>query len=472
MINKAVITLLILFNTVILFAQNDALIKSVRVVSDPKKQSEDVNVSKSNSSTTSTFNTENSEPVQTQQNPIVVTPQTELQKLNAINIYNDPNSNDPNRLANFDALLEYVIMFDFNSATVRSRFFGTLKQLGQLLKDNDTLKLEIQGHTDNVGDDFVNVKFSERRANSVKRILVKYGISEERLRITGFGSSVPVVGNTNSTPAERAQNRRVVFKAISDKDLVKVNKIMGKLPENVTERDMRTLKSTMSYENSNDPLEVKWRYKYSILFRYRSSRVGTEYQPLLRALSSVINNNSCLILDMSAHTDSLSSDESNMRLSMKRSQAVWDVLALNGVERTRVEVANFGENKPVNNSENAAEVALNRRVAFTVSPKGCQLNLDSLLTQELLQTYKGQIGNQRIVKSDGKFLIQTGAFQSENSALLMAVKLKDFVPDNIYIVQENGVHRVIIGFTNTRDEAMDVARLVQASGILANPANN
>jgi len=471
MINKAVITLLFFFNTVVLFAQNDVLIKSVRVVSESQKQPEDLNATKSNSATSTPTVIDNSQSVDKQQSPIVVELLTEQQKLDNLNIYNDPNSNDPNRLSNFDALLEYVILFDFNSATVRSRFFGTLKQLGQLLKDNDTLKLEIQGHTDNVGDDFVNVKFSERRANSVKRMLVKFGISEERLRITGFGSSVPVVGNTNSTAAERAQNRRVVFKAISDKDLVKVNKIMGKLPENVTERDMRTIKNTMSYENSTDPFEVKWRYKYSILFRYRGSKVGAEYQPLLQALSNVINNNSCLILDMSAHTDSLSSVESNMRLSIKRSQAVWDVLAFNGVERTRVEVANFGENKPVNNSENAAEIALNRRVAFTVSPKGCQLNLDSLLTQELLQTYKGQIGNQRIIKSDGKFMIQTGAFQSENSALLMAVKLKDFVPDNIYIVQENGLHRVIVGFTNTRDEAMDMARLVQASGILANPAN-
>jgi len=54
---------------------------------------------------------------------------------------------------------------------------------------------------------------------------------------------------------------------------------------------------------------------------------------------------------------------------------------------------------------------------------------------------------------------------------LMALKLKDFVPDNIYIVPDNGLYRVIVGYTETRKEAMDIARVIQASGILANPYN-
>lgn len=471
MINKAVVSLLILLNTFFLFAQNDALIKSVRVAPMDQDETNSINskveAQKSIIPAAQRLNTTYSN-----QKPIYSSTLSDQEKLNQINTYTNPNLYNANNLSNFDALLHYVILFNFNSASVRSEFFGTLKQLGKLLLDNDTLKLEIQGHTDNIGDDFVNLKFSERRANSVKRMLVKYGVSEDRLQIVGFGSSMPVNGNSNSTVAERTQNRRVVFKAVSNKDFIKVNRILGKLPQNVTERDMRTLKNTIRYENTVGPFEVKWRYMYSVLFRYRSSKVDYSYQTLLKALSNVINANPCLMLDMSAHTDSLSSVESNMRLSVKRSQAVWDVLAYNGVDRTRVEVANYGENKPLNNSSNAAEIALNRRVAFKVNPKGCQLNLDSLITQELLHRFDLQIGNQRIVKMDSKFMIQVGAFQSESAAVLMTVKLKDFVPDNIYTVFENGVHRVIVGYTNTREEAMNVARLIHASGILSNPQNN
>ncbi len=51
------------------------------------------------------------------------------------------------------------------------------------------------------------------------------------------------------------------------------------------------------------------------------------------------------------------------------------------------------------------------------------------------------------------------------------MKLKDFVPNNIYIIEDQGFYRVIIGYTNTRREAMDIARLIQAAGVLSNPYN-
>jgi cell division protein FtsN len=68
-------------------------------------------------------------------------------------------------------------------------------------------------------------------------------------------------------------------------------------------------------------------------------------------------------------------------------------------------------------------------------------------------------------------MIQTGAFKTEEFAIMMAIKLKDLLPDNIYIIQDNGLFRVIVGYTQTRKEAVDVARVIQASGILANPYN-
>ena len=399
------------------------------------------------------------------------TQEDSLKLLNKLNPYTDKNTKDPDRIHKYDSLLTYTISFDFNSDVVRSEFYGTIKQLGKMLKENEELKLEIQGHTDAAGDENVNLLFSLRRANSVKRMLVKYGIAENRLRVVGFGEKMPLPGNTNKNAFERAKNRRVVFKPLSDKDLAKIDSISRKAPEDMTLADMRTLRKSIKYADEKDPFEVKWRYNYSILFRYGSAHLQPDYRIVPQALAGVMRDNPCLNLILESHADTESSESFNMQLTMRRSQAVWDALAFHGVERTRIEAENYGEIKPLNKNQNEAEKALNRRVTFKVSPTGCQLNIDSLITQEILRTYKSRISNQIIINHDNQFMIQTGAFKTEQLAIMMALKLKDFVPDNIYIVEDQGFYRVIVGYTNTRREAMDIARLIQASGILSNPYN-
>jgi cell division protein FtsN len=207
------------------------------------------------------------------------------------------------------------------------------------------------------------------------------------------------------------------------------------------------------------------------LFRYGSAHIQPEQQLIPKALAGVILENPCINLILESHADPESSESFNMQLSMRRSQSVWDALVFNGVERTRIEAENYGEIKPLNKNTNEAEKALSRRVTFKASPTGCQLNIDSLITKEILRTYNTRISNQIIINHDNRFMIQTGAFKTEQFAIMMALKLKDFVPDNIYIIEEQGLYRVIVGHTNTRKEAMDIARIIQASGILSNPYN-
>lgn len=77
------------------------------------------------------------------------------------------------------------------------------------LKENPTIKVEIQGHTDNVGNDTDNLILSDHRAKSVYDYVISQGISKSRLRYRGYGESSPVA--TNDTAAGRAQNRRTAF---------------------------------------------------------------------------------------------------------------------------------------------------------------------------------------------------------------------------------------------------------------------
>jgi OmpA-OmpF porin, OOP family len=100
------------------------------------------------------------------------------------------------------------ILFDTGQATLRSESKGDLQSVGELLKQQPALRLEIQGHTDNVGAADLNRRLSESRAAAVKQYLVAtFAIAADRLTTAGFGDSKPVADN--KTEQGRAQNRRV-----------------------------------------------------------------------------------------------------------------------------------------------------------------------------------------------------------------------------------------------------------------------
>ena len=102
------------------------------------------------------------------------------------------------------------IYFATGKATLLSKSFKGLNEVAQVLKDDDGLKLAIDGHTDNTGADNLNQKLSENRAAAVKAYLVKKGIDESRLVSAGYGETQPVADN--KTAAGRQKNRRVELK--------------------------------------------------------------------------------------------------------------------------------------------------------------------------------------------------------------------------------------------------------------------
>jgi OOP family OmpA-OmpF porin len=100
------------------------------------------------------------------------------------------------------------ILFDTGKATIKAESAAILASVGELLKADAALRLEIRGHTDNVGGPAANQKLSEDRAAGVKAYLVKtFGIAADRLTTAGFGDTKPVADNANEKG--RAQNRRV-----------------------------------------------------------------------------------------------------------------------------------------------------------------------------------------------------------------------------------------------------------------------
>lgn len=102
------------------------------------------------------------------------------------------------------------IYFATGKYVLLSRSFAGLKEVAEIMKNDAALKMSIEGHTDNVGSDASNQKLSENRANAVRNYLVRQGVSESQLTVTGFGETQPVADN--KTAAGREKNRRVELK--------------------------------------------------------------------------------------------------------------------------------------------------------------------------------------------------------------------------------------------------------------------
>lgn len=101
------------------------------------------------------------------------------------------------------------VFFETGSAELRPQSAAELDRLAELLTEVPSLKIQINGHTDNVGDDASNQTLSEARAKAVYDYLVAKNISAERLKFKGFGESQPV--ESNDTPEGRGRNRRTEF---------------------------------------------------------------------------------------------------------------------------------------------------------------------------------------------------------------------------------------------------------------------
>ena len=104
--------------------------------------------------------------------------------------------------------VELQIQFDFDKDVVKPEYYPEVERVAGYLKEFSELKVEVQGHTDNVGKPEYNMGLSKRRANSVINLLAdRYGIDRDRLAAKGFGDTEPLT--SNDTEEGRAKNRRI-----------------------------------------------------------------------------------------------------------------------------------------------------------------------------------------------------------------------------------------------------------------------
>lgn len=105
------------------------------------------------------------------------------------------------------------IFFGFNEYSLKPESQVELDRIVRLMTDNPTLRIQINGHTDNIGKAADNLRLSENRAEEVVNYLTQRGIQPERLAFKGFGATQPVADN--NTEENRAKNRRTELKVVS-----------------------------------------------------------------------------------------------------------------------------------------------------------------------------------------------------------------------------------------------------------------
>lgn len=135
----------------------------------------------------------------------------ELQPITAEMVNNNDTSDNNSSTVKekAKAVILKNVFFETGSATLKNTSKVELDKLVILLQDNPTMKIQINGHTDNTGSPENNQTLSLSRATSVMNYLIEKGIENNRLKAKGFGESQPI--NTNDTPEGRRNNRRTEF---------------------------------------------------------------------------------------------------------------------------------------------------------------------------------------------------------------------------------------------------------------------
>lgn len=102
------------------------------------------------------------------------------------------------------------IQFENGKSTIKENSYGILNEVAAVFIENPSYIIEIQGHTDNVGNYQYNIDLSEKRAQAVREYLIEHGVPAERMTAHGYGPDRPLT--SNDTKEGRSVNRRVEFK--------------------------------------------------------------------------------------------------------------------------------------------------------------------------------------------------------------------------------------------------------------------
>jgi OmpA-OmpF porin, OOP family len=106
------------------------------------------------------------------------------------------------------------LIFEIGRAVINPKSYSSLDEVVAMMKENSKVVIQLEGHTDNVGNAEKNLALSQDRVEAVKKYLSSKGIGKDRVKTKAFGGSQPL--STDRTEEARALNRRVEMRVLKD----------------------------------------------------------------------------------------------------------------------------------------------------------------------------------------------------------------------------------------------------------------
>lgn len=194
-------------------------------------------------------------------------------------------------------------------------------------------KIEIRGHTDDVGSEALNMDLSRRRAEAVKAYLVGKGLRAEDLTTVGLGEMRHLV--PNDTPQDREQNRRVTLQFLE----------VSRLPP-------------------GEELTLR-----GVTFRTGSAQLTPSDRLIIDSVVGYVQSRPTYAIEVRGHTDDRGDDAANLKLSEARAKAVAEYLASKGVDAGRISAVGLGETSHIASNDTEAGRSQNRRVTLKFTGK-------------------------------------------------------------------------------------------------------
>jgi outer membrane protein OmpA-like peptidoglycan-associated protein len=99
-------------------------------------------------------------------------------------------------------------------AVINPKSYTSLDEMVAMMKENTKVVIQLEGHTDNIGNAEKNMELSKDRVEAVKKYLTSKGVSKDRVKTKAFGGTQPV--STEGTELAKALNRRVEMRVLKD----------------------------------------------------------------------------------------------------------------------------------------------------------------------------------------------------------------------------------------------------------------
>lgn len=243
------------------------------------------------------------------------------------------------------------VRFKFDKDVLTNEARIILSRVASVLKDYPDEKIEILGHTDNIGDDQYNMDLSERRALSVENYLISKGVNGDRLYPAGCGERKPITDN--STEIGRAINRRIEFRIYDG--------VSSACPKLETQSDRNGAHINDAIENGKSLILE------GVHFKFNSDELTEESTKILTNAANVLSQYPSAPIEIHGHTDNIGNGYYNKDLSLRRAISVKNFLVSKGIVANRMSTFGHGEELPIDDNGTDYGRARNRRMEFKLT---------------------------------------------------------------------------------------------------------